>query len=77
MTTVDEIIDRLLHDAQHADAAVEFAGRIGHFSVAKEKRVKRDTLIEQARTIHAENSGSRWPHAEDCKWAPEHGEIEP
>lgn len=66
---VTEQIDRLIHDAQHADSGANFAQMIGHTGPAKEMRQKRDRLLKEARYLHAQNPDSRWPDPEDCEWA--------
>ena len=71
MSEIDEQIDRLIHDAQHADSGSQFAATMQHLGMARELKDKRDRLLSQARALHAANPGARWPDPEDCEWTPQ------
>jgi hypothetical protein len=58
--TTEQEIDRLLHDAEHADAGSEFAARIGHTEPARELREKRDKLIDAAISLDPQQTARAW-----------------
>lgn len=59
--TVDfQKIDRLLHDAEHAEAGETFARMIGHVFEAQTLRSKADHLIAMANTLDPEHTAPAW-----------------
>lgn len=62
---VNERIDRLLHDAEHAFAGATFAARMGHASAANGMQIKYRMLHNEAAILYVENPGSEWP---ECEW---------
>ncbi len=65
MQDVNEKIDRLLHDAEHAASGAVFAARIGHTIPAKEMQEKYRALKAEADKLFLDNPGAEWP---DCEW---------
>jgi hypothetical protein len=57
---VCDAVDRLLHDAEHADAGSAFASRIGHTGPAREMREKRDKLIDDAISLDPQQTAPAW-----------------
>ena len=68
MEKVNQEIDRMLHDAQHAESGANMAAMMHNKPKAVEFIAKRDRLIAEARLMHAANPGARWPDSEDCEW---------
>lgn len=62
---VNEKIDRLLHDAEHAISGAVLAARIGHTAPANEMHQKARRLKAEADRLYLDNPGSFWPH---CEW---------
>ena len=64
MDDINEKIDRLLHDAEHAASGAIFASRIGHVAPAKELQDKYRRLYEEAVTMFLAHPNAVWP---DCE----------
>lgn len=69
MNEITEQIDRLLHDAQHADSGAHFARTVGHHGPAKEMREKCESLKAESFRLYLANADAEWPHPDDCQWA--------
>lgn len=64
----DQIVDRLLHDAEHAESGRQFAARIGHVEPAKDLTEKRDRLLAKAQELDPAHEAPAWKeHAEWLK----------
>jgi hypothetical protein len=63
-----EKIDRLLHDAQNADAGRNFASMMGNYGPANELRDKCESLKAEAIRLYLANPDADWPHPDDCEW---------
>jgi hypothetical protein len=70
LNEISEQINRLLHDAEHADSGANFARMIGHTGPMRDMERKREMLINEARILYATNPGATWPDEEDCAWRP-------
>lgn len=62
---VNDSIDRLLHDAEHAVSGAVFAASIGHVAPANEMHQKARRLKAEADKLYLDNPGSFWP---ECEW---------
>lgn len=69
MSDINEQIDRLLHDAEHATSGAIFAARLGHAAPAMKLQNQYRSLRAKAEKLYLDNPGSIWP---ECEWpAPE------
>jgi hypothetical protein len=59
-TEMHDAVDRLLHDAESADAGSAFASRIGHTGPAREMREERDKLIDDAINLDPQQTAPAW-----------------
>ena len=60
-TARNETIDRLLHDAEHKDAAVDFTRNLMHDPQGARKfEQERDALIAEAKRLDPDRSASAW-----------------
>lgn len=62
---VNEAIDRLIHDCQHAVSGALLAASMGHATPAREMQDKARALFAQAQALYLANPGSEWP---ECEW---------
>jgi metallophosphoesterase superfamily enzyme len=60
MTHDDDKLNRILHDAEHAQSGYEFAHMMGHKNPAAELRDKRDRLVREAIAIEPTCSKGSW-----------------
>lgn len=69
MTTAEanEKIDRLLHDAERANAGAEYAFRFGDVGPATRLRKKARRLRTEADNVYLDNPGTEWP---ECEFLP-------
>ncbi len=67
---VNQRIDRLLHDAEHAQSGASMAAQMGDHKYAREAVKRRDAHLSEARRLYAANTGATWPDEEDCEWRP-------
>lgn len=57
----DDAVDRLLHDAEHADGGAEFARNfVNDDAAARRLRLKRDRLIVEAHGRDPEHAAPAW-----------------
>jgi hypothetical protein len=68
VSDVNEQIDRLIHDAQHAVSGAVFAAQIGHVVPADELHQKARRLKAEAKKLYLDNPDALWPDPEDCEW---------
>lgn len=66
MSDINDQIDRLLHDAEHAVSGAVFAARIGHTAPANEMHEKARGLKAAAEKLYLDNPQAQWP--ENCEW---------
>lgn len=62
---VNEQIDRLLHDAEHAEGGAMFAARMGDVTHTRSLQNKYRKLRAEAEKLFLDNPGSTWP---ECQW---------
>lgn len=65
MNEIDNKIDQLLHDAEHAEWGGLFAAFVGHPAPAAKMQTKYQTLFTEASKLYLDNPGATWP---DCEW---------
>lgn len=65
---VNEKIDRLLHDAEHAESGARMARMMGDAGFVVEATRRCQSLIDEAVTLYRANPGAEWP--EDSGWRP-------
>lgn len=63
----NQTVDRLLHDAEHAESGAAFAKSIGHHPQAEEMTVKAKILRQEAEKLDPKHEAPAW--AEDATWA--------